>query len=185
MPKRIVRSRRKRPTKWCGVVTTGSVPDSDSLIVADSTNLCPVTTAANDSPDPVVGWCKGYISTSRLLGSMPTPACAWAIVLQTMSEATGDPLQVFNPWDQTDLERQSILGMGHMAVPPIVLTPSNDTIVTQRQTTVTEINIKVGRKVLRNNQSLFLWFASTDEAAPGTDNAFQVIASIRTLMKFA
>ena len=183
MPRRIVKRGRKRPTKWCGVVTSGSVSDSNSLAVADAINLCPVTTAANDQADPIVGWCRGAISTSRLLGSMPTPAAAWAIVLQTMSESTGEPLQVFNPWDQTDLERQSILGMGHMVVPPIVLDSSN-VQETQRGTSVTEINVRVGRKVLRNNQSLFLWFASTDESAPGTDNAFQVIASIRTLMKF-
>ncbi len=92
MPRRTVRRGRKRPTKWCGLVTSGSVPDSDSLVVADASNLCPVTTAANDQADPIVGWCRGHISLSRLLGSMPTPAVAWAIVLQTMSEATGEPL---------------------------------------------------------------------------------------------
>ena len=182
MPRRPVK-RRKRLTKWCGLVTSGSVPDSESLAEADSSNLCPNTTAVNDQADPVVGWCRGHISTSRLLGSMPTPAAAWAIVRQTVNQSTGEPLQTFNPWDQVHLERQDILGMGHLVIPPIVLDSSN-VQETQRGTSVTEINIKVGRRLLRNNQGLFIWFASTDESAPGTDNALQVIASIRTLMKF-
>ncbi len=183
MPRRIKRTvRRKRPTKWCATVLKGQIPDSDSIILADAINLCPGTTAINDQADPVVGWCRGYLSVSRLLGSMPTCAVSWAIV-KMQTDSAGVPVQIFNPFDLNDLERQDILGLGHMVVPPTVLT-AGDVVQTQRGNSVTEINIKVGRKVLRNNQSLFLWTASTDESAPGTDNAFQLIASIRTLMKF-
>ncbi len=115
---------------------------------------------------------------------MPTPAAAWAIVKMQINVSTGEPVQIFNPFNSVDLERQDILGMGHLAVPPTILQADN-TIVTERSNTVTEINIKVGRRLLRNTQALFLWTASTDESAPGTDNAFQIIGSIRTLMKFA
>ncbi len=90
---------------------------------------------------------------------------------------------VFNPFNVEDVERQDVLGFGHIQVPPTILQADN-TIVTERSNTVTNIDIKVGRKLLRNSQMLFLWLASTDEAAPGTDNAFQAIVTCRTLMKF-
>ena len=184
MARRIVRARvRKRPTKWCGVVLKGSMPDSDSIVVADAVPLCPSTSSVNDEADPVVGWCKGHISISRLLGSMPTPAAAWAIVRMQSQPGTDTPVQIFNPFNQGDLERQDILGMGHLVIPPIVLDSAN-VQETQRGTSVTEVNIKVSRKLSRNHENIYFWTASTDEAAPGTDNALQVISTIRTLMKF-
>jgi len=73
--------------------------------------------------------------------------------------------------------------MGHIVIPPIIV-DSADVQETQRGTSVTTIDIKVSRKLSRNNQNIYFWTASTDEAAPGTDNALQVIATLRTLMKF-
>ena len=182
MPRRSA-PRRKRPTKWCGVVSRFVVPDSDSIVANDSIALCPTTTAVHDQADPVVGWVRGQISLSRLLGSMPTPAVAWAICKMQVLDGATTPVQVFNPFSADDIERQDILGMGHCQVPPTILQADN-TIVTERSNTVTNIHIKVGRKLLRNTQSLLLWIASTDESAPGTDDAFQAIVTLRTLMKF-
>jgi len=185
MPRFVRRSapRRKRPTKWCGVVNRFLVPDSDSIVANDSFALCPTTTAVHDQADPVVGWVRGHISLARILGSMPSPAVAWAIVKMQTLDASTTPVQIFNPFSADDIERQDILGMGHCVVPPIVL-KADDTQDTQRGTSVTEINIKVGRKLLRNTQNLLMWIASTDESAPGTDDAFRAVVTVRTLMKF-
>ncbi len=183
MARRRSAPRRKRPTKWCGVVSRFVVPDSDSIVANDSIALCPTTTAVHDQADPVVGWVRGQISLSRTLGSMPTCAVAWAIVKMQTLDASTTPVQIFDPFSADDIERQDILGMGHCVVPPIVLT-SGDVQDVQRGNSVTNIHIKVGRKLLRNTQNLLMWIASTDQSAPGTDDAFTAIVTLRTLMKF-
>ncbi len=170
----------KRPTKWCGAAATGNVPNEAGLIVADAIPLCAVGTAEIiDVADPVIGWCRGGISLSRLAAADANSAVAWAIVKQRVDVATSTPVQVFNPWAVADLERQDILGMGHFALPPVVLTPSSDAAVIDRSTTTVEINIKVGRKMPRNTNGLFLWLVGIS-----SDDAFKFQANVRSLMKF-
>lgn len=179
---RSARPRRaaKRPTKWCGQIHNALVPDNGSLAVADGNALCRETSANSDNPDPLAGWVKGQISLSRVSTGDINPAVAWAIVLmRTAAGGALAPIQVFNPFGLEEMEIQDILGMGYCEIPPTVLNGA-DAHVINRQATVTNINIKVGRRLLRNRNNLFFWIAS--EGA--TDNAYHAIASFRTLMKF-
>ena len=171
---------RKRPTKWCAIVNSAATPNTANLAVGDGIPLCDVTTAANDQADPVVGWCRGSISLSRGSTADVAPRVAWAIVSMRLDAGTGNPVQEFDPWVQSDLERQDILGMGHLEVPAIVKLPTvADTDSENHATTVAHINIRVGRKLPRNTNNLFLWIVTQ-----GIDNGYTATVTVRTLMKF-
>ena len=131
-----------------------------------------------DQADPVVGWCRGSISVSRIVASDVTPALAWAITSSRLIVGTGTPVQTFDPWDSEHLERQDILGMGHLPCPPTTLN-SADVFGVNRETMVTDIHIKVGRKLHRNTNNLFLWVVGNT-----TDDQFGFNLTMRTLMKF-
>ena len=180
---RFVRSRRspvrKRQTKWCGIATSLTTPNPANATTADGIQLCTVTTAAPDQADPVVGWCRGNISITRSNTSDTTMSCAWAIVLMRLVEGDTLPVQVFSPFLTGDLERQDILGYGHIEVPPTVLTPSTDARTPDRSSRVAEINLRVGRKLARNTNNLFLWIMTS-----GSDNGLSAEVDVRTLMKF-
>ncbi len=180
MARRHVRGRTapKRRTKWCGAVSNANVRSLGALVVADAIPLCSPTTAVVDMPDPTAGWCRGSISISRLVTSDITPTLAWAIVLGRTNPGGTTPLQIFNPFDEGDLERQDILGMGYIKCSPILLEAA-DTLVPNNDSEVVHVNIRVGRKLMRNTNNLFLWLV-----ADAANNAFQGQASIRTLMKF-
>jgi len=172
---------RKRPTKWCGAVNTITVPNEGNLVVADATELCQPTTAVLDQADPLVGWCRGNISLSRVTTTDTAAAVAWAIVMGRLDPGGSvAPVQTFNPWSGDDLERQDILAMGHIPIPPIVKLPTvADTDAVNHSSVVASIQCKVGRKFHRNTNNLFLWVVSS-----GLDNSFQVKIAVRTLMKF-
>ena len=170
----------KRQTKWCAAVQSGGVANVTSLVAGDATNLCPGTTADQDQPDPVVGWCRGSISISRINTSTVNPTVAWAIVLMRTAPGSPTAVQTFSPYLGDDLERQDILGMGYCEVPPVAIN-SADNAVVDRSSKVTSINIKVSRKLHRNTNGLFFWIV----AEGAGDNQYHVEASIRTLMKFA
>ena len=171
--------RRKRPTKWCGTTDFNAVPIVSASAVTDATPLCSVTTAVIDQADPLAGWCRGSITIGRSGVADAAPAIAWAVVNQRLDLGTVLPVQVFNPFGDEDLERQDILGMGMCNIPPSVLT-SADARVTSHSGMVTEINVKVGRRLMRNTNNLFLWIT----ALGAEDNAFSAQVVIRTLMKF-
>ena len=171
--------RRKRPTKWCSAVSFSPVPIVSALAVGDAIPLCDPTTSVLEQADPVVGWCRGSITIGRSGVSDPAPAIAWAIVVQRLDIGLSTPTQVFNPWATDDLERQDILGMGHCDIPPAVLT-SGDARVTSHSGMVTNINVKVARKLPRNTNNLFLWVV----ALGAEDNAFSAQTTVRSLMKF-
>ncbi len=175
-------ARRKRQTKWCGEEFNFQVPSAPALVVGDGNALCVVTTAVVDQADPLVGWCRGQISLSRRASVDGSPAVAWAIVAQRLTVGAITPAQTFNPFFKGDLERQDILGMGHCVVPPIVLKADN-TFDLNRGNSVTDINVRVSRRLARNTNNLFLWIAS-EEAGTPTDVTFHAIVTIRTLMKF-
>ena len=183
MPRRaartVVRS-RKRQTKWCAQTSTAIVPNQAGLAISDHQLLCPGTSADHDQADPLVGWCRGSISLSRLLVSEKNDAVAWAIVMMRTEPGTTDPLQVFNPFLPADLERQDILGMGYCAIPPIAFIPSSDASSPDSSATVTNINIKVGRRYNRTANELCLWLV----AFGSSDLAYEATFSIRSLMKF-
>ena len=173
-------ARRRRQTKWCGVVTAAPVPNAANLVVGDALPLCSETSAVADQADVVLGWTRGSISLSRLTTSVGSPVVAWAIVLmRTSPAATTAPLQIFNPFLAEDLERQDILGMGHMEVPPLLL-KADDTNAINKGSLVEHIHVKVSRKVARNSNNLFLWIV----AAGATDDVYASNCSIRSLMKF-
>jgi len=177
--RRNVRRTVKRRTKWCGSSDNSAVPSTTANVVTDATPLCQPTTAVIDQADPVVGWCRGAISLSRVNFADTTPSIMWAIVVGRTEPGAVLPLQVFNPFDEGDLERQDILGMGMLVCPPVLLIPSTDAQTSNNQSTVTEINIKVGRKLMRNTNNLFLWIV-----ADAINDAFQAQSVVRTLMKF-
>ena len=179
MPRNVRMTQRKRPTKWCAQSLTSNVPDNGSLVIGDGLPLCTTTTAVNDEADPVIGWCRGSISLSRVGTGDINPAVAWAIVMMRTEPGGGVPIQVFDPFAVDDLERQDILGMGMIAVQPTVLNAA-DAHVIQRGASVTEINIRVGRKWRRNTNGLFLWVASQG----ASDNNYQSTCVVRSLMKF-
>ena len=170
---------RKRQTKWCGAVLAASVPAQTDLVVGDATKLCGDFPDQVDYPDPLVGWVKGQISLSRILTGEINAAVAWAVVLMRTDVGTTNASQVFEPFSSDHLERQDILGMGFCAVPPVVLNAADASVI-NRGATVTPINIKVGRRLHRNTNNLFLWMASIG----ATDNSFQSVGTFRTLMKF-
>ena len=183
MARRFTR-RKRRATKWCSATLNGLIPDAASLIVGDGLALCPTTTAVEDQADPMMGWMRGQFSISRVQPAAQQVAIAWAVVLQRTTVGTESPVQIFNPFDGDDLARQDVLGMGCIPAPAIILVPSTDAPTADQSTSCIDIDIGVGRKVDRNNNMLFLWLASTDSVPPGVDNAFHVIGSMRTLMKF-
>jgi len=171
---------RKRQTKWCGDYATVSVKNTGTLAVADRVALCGQTVSDPNIADPLIGWCRGQISLSRKGVGEVNPVVIWAVVLGRTIPGTITAVQTFNPFDAADLERQDILGMGHCPIPPVDLTPSTDTAVINRASTVTEIHIKVGRRWHRNANQLMLWVV-----AGGAENdAYEANTSIRTLMKF-
>jgi len=171
------RSAPKRRTKWCAAQADFNVPNIANNAVADAVPLCLPTTAVVDQADPVVGWCRGQISLSRVTITDTAPAVAWAIVVGRLTIAASTPVQVFNPWSVDDLERQDILGMGHFEIPPIVDVGAGSVI--DHSTRVATINIKTSRKLSRNTNNLFLWVVGNS-----LDNATTVKCAIRTLMKF-
>jgi len=171
---------RKKQTKWCARATDLAVPDPGNLVVGDAIPLCQPTAGVVDEADIVMGWCRGQISISRVDASNTTPAVAWAIVRMRTNPGGTLPVQIFNPFDVLDLERQDILGMGHIRVPPIVLIPSTDLPTIDRSSSVVDINIKTSRKVARNSNNLFLWIV----ALSVVDNGILAKSSVRTLMKF-
>ncbi len=181
MPRTVRRTQKvRRPTKWCAATSVAIVPNQAGLAIADGNPLCPSTTAGFDQADPVVGWCRGAISLSRVGVAEANPAVAWAIVLAKTVPGSITPLQTFNPWAVTELERQDILGMGHIPVPPTNLVPSTDARIADDSSTVVDINIRVGRKYPRNSTQLMLWIVSFGSE----DVAYEAVFSIRTLMKF-
>ena len=183
MPRRAARTivkSRKRQTKWCAQTSTAIVPNQGGLAIADHFLLCPGTSADQDAPDPLVGWCRGSISLSRLLVTEKNDAVAWAIVMMRTAPGTTDPVQTFNPFLPADLERQDILGMGYCAIPPIAFIPSTDASSPDSSATVTNINVKVGRRFHRNSNELVLWVVSFGSMDLGYEATF----SIRSLMKF-
>ncbi len=178
-------SRRKRmATKWCASTGNGTIPDGASATTADGAELCATTTAVIDEPDILAGWCIGDIQVSRLDAATQNAAIAWAIVMQRLSVGTVTPAQVFSPFSRNHLERQDILAMGMIPTPPIIFVPSTDAPATDRSSVTVQVRCRVGRKLDRNTNNLFLWIASTDNVPPGTDNAFHAWWNIRTLMKF-
>ena len=182
MPRIVRRSFVKRPkrrTKWCGANRAASVPNQANIATSDAIPLCQPTTAVVDAPDPVVGWCRGSISLGRNNVTDTLSACAWAIVLGRTVPGATLPVQVFDPFLEADLERQDILGMGFIPIPPMLFTPSTDAVDIDRSQTVVDINIRVGRKLPRNANNLFLWVVSQS-----LDDAFTIRTSVRTLMKF-
>ena len=181
MPRRVSRSTRtrpRRPTKWCAAVADDPVANSANLTIADSIRLCASFPSEANQPDPVVGWCKGSISISRLISGEDTPVIRAAIVMCRLDPATADPVQIFNPFNSADLERQDILWMGSAACPPTVLNAA-DAKVIDRSSTVLDINCKVSRKFATNTNNLFLWIATAT-----TDNLVQAHIVVRSLMKF-
>ena len=174
------RNATKRPTKWCGSFANTTVPLNTSLTVSDPVPLCTITNAAQNHPDPVVGWCRGSIDCSRLNGTDTNATVAWAIVMARLTVGSVTPVQIFDAFNVQDLERQDILGMGYLTIPPVVLIPSTDVAAINKGVITQQINIKVGRKLLRNSNNLFLWLSSFG----GTDNSYVCRSSIRTLMKF-
>jgi len=176
---RSARRAPKRRTKWCGANRAFSVPNEANTVVGDAVPLCQPTTAVVDIPDPVVGWCRGMISLGRNNVTDTLSACAWAVVMGRTDPGGTAPLQSFNPFLEADLERQDILGMGFIPIPPAILVPSTDAADINRAGTVVDINIRVGRKLMRNTNNLFLWIVSQS-----LDDSFTARTSVRTLMKF-
>ena len=178
-------SRTKRPTKWVSSAVNGAVPDADSLAVADAVVMTNPTTEIFNQPDPTIVSVRGQLFISRALVTSSRIACAWAIVMMRLDVGGVVPTQVFDPFGTADLERQDVLGMGHLDIPPIAILPSNDSSVIQRGVLTREIHIKVSRKLAQNTNNLFFWIASTDSSPPGVDDELHVIGSFRTLLKFA
>ncbi len=170
---------RKRPTKWCSAAFDFPVPSSPALAAADGVNLCVGTNADADMADPVVGWCRGGLSISRVGAAVDNPAVAWCIAMSRTDPGSTTALQVINPWNASDMERQDILGWGICDVPPLGLN-SADALVDLRGSLTTVVHVKTSRKYPRNSNQLTLWVA----AIGGTDNNYQVSGVIRTLMKF-
>ena len=164
--------------KWCGAHSDATVKNSTNVIVSDAIPLCEITTAVNDQADPTVGWCRGSISLARVGTTEDTPSIAWAIVMMRIDVGGSDPVQVFNPFDAPNLERQDILGMGHIPAPPTIIESTDDRLV-DHSSRVVDVNIRVGRKLHRNTNNLFLWIVSQS-----ANVEFQAEATIRTLMKF-
>ena len=178
--------KRKRATKWCARTVNGLVAGNNNLVTADAVSLCDTAQASiPDMQDVVLGNIRGQLSLFRLPASLleDSLACAWAIVKMKMAPGGTIPVQLFDPFAQVDLERQDILGMGHIDIPPVLLQADNS-VVTGGGCTVLDIDVKVGRKISRHSENLFLWIASTDNVGAGPDNSFHVIGSIRSLMKF-
>jgi len=171
---------RKRQTKWCARATNLAVADTVNVAVGDGIPLCEPTAGIVDEADIVMGWCRGQISISMVDASVSNGACAWAIVRMRTNPGGTLPVQIFNPFDVLDLERQDILGMGHIPLPPALLVPSTDAAVVNRASSVVDINIKTSRKVSRNSNNLFLWIVGLTVV----DNGILAKASVRTLMKF-
>jgi len=176
-------SGRKRPTKWCAATINMGVPKHDLLAVADATPLCAQTGGLQDVQDIVIGPVRGQLSITRIQKDDDDNVIAWAIVLCRLEAGDTVPVQVFDPFAVIDLERQDILGMGIIPCPAIVLNSTNVAVVSQ-ESTVVDIVVKSSRKLQRNTNNLFLWVASSAGAGAGTDNAFRVQGSLRTIMKF-
>ena len=170
---------RKRQTKWCAISALLVAPNQSSIAVADGIPLCSNQDAAADQADPLIGWCRGSISLSRIRFGLEAPVVAYAIVMMRLVPGTTTFVQTFNPFDTDDLERQDILTMGHIPVPPVLLQADN-TEVANSQSSVVNINCKVGRRFKRNANMLTLWIAS----AGGEDNMVETTSTIRSLMKF-
>ena len=171
--------RTKRKTKWCAAAFDFQVPNQGNLTAADGVNLCIQDDAVHDQADPVIGWCKGSISLTRIGVAVTNPSVAWAIVMGRLNTASGVVVQNYNPWDISDLERQDVLGTGQLEVPPIVV-KADDSEKADRGNRVTDINIKVSRKFNRNTNGLFLWVV----AIGASDNNYQASGFVRSLMKF-
>ena len=174
----------RRPTKWTSSQRSGVITDSDSLTVASALALTTPTTAALNRPDPTVVAVRGQISVTRNVATANFHTVAWAILVQRVSASLGtQPIQVFNPFDTGDLERQDIMGMGYIEVPGVNV-DSTDTATNTAASRVADIHIRVARKLDQNSNNLFFWISSTDVAPPGTADAFVARASFRTLLKW-
>ncbi len=177
-------SRPKRKTKWCSATVNGGIPRKTLLAIGDGVPLCTTTTAVIDQADVVVGGVRGQISITKVKHDDDNPVVAWAIVLgRTGGSADVNPIQVFDPFDTNDLERQDILGMGMCNLPQGILT-SADVMISSQEAMVTDVHVKTSRKLLRNWNNLFFWIVSDAGATAGSDDAYRVQASFRTIMKF-
>lgn len=175
---------KRMVTKWHPSVGNATVPDASDLIVGDGAPLLHTSTADEDVQDVLAGWCIGWITLSRLLVAAQNAAVTFAIVNMRLTVGSAAAVQTFDPFDSDHLARQDILTMGSIPVPPVVLVPSTDSPIIDRQSVVVPVRCRVGRKVQRNTNNLFLWVASTDNVPPGVDNSFHIMWNIRTLMKF-
>jgi len=182
---RSVRSRApRRKTKWVASTTNALVSNTTNLAVSDGLPLAASTTAVNDQADPTIVGVRGQLSLSRQNANDVNPAIAWAIVLMRTAPDSSTAIQLFNPFLQDDLERQDILGMGHIPAPPENLEADN-TGVPDSSTRVVDIHIKAKRKYARNTNGLFFWIVGENGTGVAPiDETFRVIASFRTLLMF-
>ena len=175
----------RRKTKWLASTRNALVSNTTLLAASDGLPLAAGTDAVNDQADPTIVGVRGQISISRQNANDVNPAIAWAIVLMRTNPSTPNvPIQIFNPFDQDDLERQDILGMGHVPAPPENIDTGN-TGVPDSRSNVVDVHIKAKRKYARNTNGLFFWIVGDNGlgVAP-IDGTFRVIASFRTLLMF-
>lgn len=175
--------KRRTPTKWVSSSVSGGIPDSASVATADAVSLAgSLTTAVVNRQNPTVVSVRGQISISRASTAANIVAIQWAIVLMRKEFNASNPVQTFTPFSTIDLEERNILAMGMCDAPPIMFTPSNDALATDRRANVYDIHVKVSRKLRNQEDGLFFWIVSTDSSPPGTDDAFNVIGNFRTLL---
>jgi len=176
-------SRPRRPTKWVSSQIVGPIPDQSTLVVADGIPMTVPTTESVNQPDPTVVSVRGQIAVHRATPGADMIVIAWAIVLMRLDVGTAAAVQIFNPFLTSELDRQDILGMGFVESPASLLN-SADARASDFSSKVVEVNVRTSRIVQQNTNNLFFWISSADQMGAGSDGAFNVRASFRTLLKF-
>jgi len=173
---------KKGSTKWCRQFFFDSMKDESNLVVGDGLVLCPITTAIDSQADIVVKTVRVVGSIFRLAVSDVDLRCMWIMASQKFDVATGNALQVVNPFDELALSSQDIMGFGFLPIPPVVLLPSTDAPAVNRQSFAFDIHVKAKRKLNRNTNTIMLTFAT--QGTSTADGIARVTVATSLLMEW-
>jgi len=121
------------------------------------------------------------LQISRAVATSASPTiCAAIVRMRTDPSSTLTPVQIFDPYDIPDLERQDILWLQMLSCPGLLATPSTDVLIPERDSIASNHSVGVSRTLDRNTNNLFLWIVGNGVV----NDEFVCSGIIRSLMKF-
>lgn len=123
--------------------------------------LLPEATALESIRDLVFERSIVSFQTRRILANT-VEGCAYVVWHGGVDPATGDPLQTFDPLSQDSFvwANKNIMRFGPLPVQPVVMTPSTDTQIANREISALQIDFDVKRSIARANEAVFIAVAA-------------------------